>query len=590
MSKKKSFVRRVINDHAAMRAAYLRKFGRDEDGSIIVLTLLLLIIMLVLGGMAVDFMRFESRRVLLQSVSDRAVLAAAKLDQSLDSEEVVVDYFRKSGFESTIVGTPTVSELNGRRSVSVNAGLDVSTFYLRYIGIDQLRAPASSAAVEGVGSVEISLVLDISGSMETSFNVTPDTSSPAICADLIDNTASSKTQIQALREGAACFVRQVISEDTAGQVTMSLVPYSEHVNVGPAIFNQLNVSNSSGGSIDPIEVDATTGELTTTGGNQATCVEIPDAAYGTTDFDDSATYEQVESMQRNTWGRGGFTNNGIDVPSTRDWRQWDLDQPLCPDEVFERIIPVSDNEDALEDAILDLEPRGGTSIFLGLKWGVTLLDPSFADTLDDISNTGVLPGGAPLGAYTDNRPVAYPEDDPTVNSAKYIVLMTDGKNSDSSRVNSDVYRDYDNTALFNEYNIQFMKNCANGYMTAYNGASAEAIDICTDLKTNRDLDATFAYRSGENWRDFNNRIFSDTPKYTAEQGNTLLQNLCTAAKNRNMIIFTIALNADSDGETEMKNCASRVDSELYYFEATGNNLSGIFTAIANQITALRLNL
>ena len=59
------------------RVAFLKQFGRDEDGSIIVLTLLLLFGMLIVGGMAVDFMRYESRRAQLQSVSDRAVLAAA---------------------------------------------------------------------------------------------------------------------------------------------------------------------------------------------------------------------------------------------------------------------------------------------------------------------------------------------------------------------------------------------------------------------------------------------------------------------------------------------------------------------------------
>lgn len=116
-------------------------------------------------------------------------------------------------------------------------------------------------------------------------------------------------------------------------------------------------------------------------------------------------------------------------------------------------------------------------------------------------------------------------------------------------------------------------------MTESRGASTEAIDICDDnLRSDPDFIT-----------DFSDGV-SFSEKYTAAQGNTLLQSLCTAAKDRNMIIFTIALNADTDGETEMKNCASRVDSELYYYEATGNNLSGIFSTIANQITALRLNL
>ncbi|MEO0931364.1 MAG: pilus assembly protein TadG-related protein, partial [Pseudomonadota bacterium] len=55
------------------RGNYLRMFKRDEEGGVLVLTLLLMVLMLVMGGMAVDLMRFEERRVVLQNVSDRAV-------------------------------------------------------------------------------------------------------------------------------------------------------------------------------------------------------------------------------------------------------------------------------------------------------------------------------------------------------------------------------------------------------------------------------------------------------------------------------------------------------------------------------------
>ncbi|MDP5362800.1 MAG: hypothetical protein NWP79_11760, partial [Paracoccaceae bacterium] len=51
-----------------MRRAYLdqkalvSQLKKDEDGAIIILTLLLLISMLIVGGMAVDIMRFETYR------------------------------------------------------------------------------------------------------------------------------------------------------------------------------------------------------------------------------------------------------------------------------------------------------------------------------------------------------------------------------------------------------------------------------------------------------------------------------------------------------------------------------------------------
>ena len=150
------------------RIRYLHAFGRDEDGSVIIMTILLLVTMLIMGGMAVDFMRYEARRATLQSVSDRAVLAAARLNQTLDSRDVVEDYFAKAGFPNALVGAPIVVDNGNSRTVTVRSALDVNTFYLRLAGMDRLTAPARSSATEGVGKVEISLVLNISGSMRFS--------------------------------------------------------------------------------------------------------------------------------------------------------------------------------------------------------------------------------------------------------------------------------------------------------------------------------------------------------------------------------------------------------------------------------------
>jgi len=45
------------------RRMSLAGFRRDEDGSIIMFSLFLFILMILIGGMAVDLMRFETRRV-----------------------------------------------------------------------------------------------------------------------------------------------------------------------------------------------------------------------------------------------------------------------------------------------------------------------------------------------------------------------------------------------------------------------------------------------------------------------------------------------------------------------------------------------
>jgi len=55
----------------------LNRFGRDEDGSMILFGLFLLILMLMASGLAIDTMRAEYTRTTIQNTLDRAILAAA---------------------------------------------------------------------------------------------------------------------------------------------------------------------------------------------------------------------------------------------------------------------------------------------------------------------------------------------------------------------------------------------------------------------------------------------------------------------------------------------------------------------------------
>ena len=75
----------------------LAGFGRDESGTLVIFALMLTVMMMMMGGIAVDLMRYESRRTSLQNTLDRSTLAAAALTQDLVPRAVVDDYFRKAG-------------------------------------------------------------------------------------------------------------------------------------------------------------------------------------------------------------------------------------------------------------------------------------------------------------------------------------------------------------------------------------------------------------------------------------------------------------------------------------------------------------
>lgn len=460
----------------------------------IVLTLMFLTLMMIMGGMAVDFMRFESRRVMLQSVADRAVLAAADINQrdedgNLDAnaalpKAIVLDYFKKAGYEGMIVGEPDIIDTADFRSVGVNAKFDMNSIYLRLIGMETLSAPAAATAVEGVANIELSLVVDISGSMRDDVTPTAD-------------STTSETKIEALRRAAKAFAATMLTEQYKDKISMSVVPYSEHVNIGPDLMANLPVNQVH---------------------DWSHCVEFPDSAFDTAAIDTTVTYEQMQHYQFNS-GDNTLTNT------------------VCPRYDYERVTALSQDLTQIELDIEALTPRAGTSIFMGLKWGLALLDPSMRTPLVGVADPAFA-----------GRPVAYPVNGAATDTQKVIVLMTDGQNDRSWRLHDEFYKSESDYAHWAANNFWYYRNREAGYQNYYD----------------------FVYE-----------------KYTNTTGNIFMQQLCEKAKDNGVIIYAVAVEATPDGETEMGKCAS---SDTHFFSVTGGELETIFTEIAKQITELRLSL
>ena len=92
----------------------LVRFAREEDGVFTILALFMIMMMVLVGGIQLDFMRHEMERSRLQAVADRAVLAAADLDQTLDPSAVVKDYFAKAGMIDYLSNVTVANGLNFR--------------------------------------------------------------------------------------------------------------------------------------------------------------------------------------------------------------------------------------------------------------------------------------------------------------------------------------------------------------------------------------------------------------------------------------------------------------------------------------------
>jgi Flp pilus assembly protein TadG len=470
--------------------ARLRLFSRDESGVMIIMTLMFLVLMMIMGGMAVDFMRFESRRVMLQSVSDRAVLAAAEIEQDKTPADVVIDYFDKAGFGGTIIGAPDVIDTADFNSVGVTARLEMDSIYLQLLGIDKLSAPAAATAVEGVANIEVSLIVDISGSMRD------------IVVPEEPGETSTATKIESLRDAATTFAETMLIPKFQDKISLSFVPYSEHVNIGPDLMANLPVTKIHDWSY---------------------CVEFEEADYLSTAFDMSATYDQMQHFQWNSAYDNGYQNEVVNT--------------ICPQYDYEQIVPLTQNLASLKLEIAKLQPRAGTAIYMGLKWGLALLDPSMRTPVIGIADPAFA-----------GRPVNFPLPGAATDTQKVIVLMTDGVNSNSTRLIDEVYNTPSHYAHWAANNFWYYYSREGGY------------------------------RNVQDW---------DYTKFTNVEANTFMKQLCDAAKLKGVIIYSVAVVAAGDDVSDMADCAS---SDSHFFKATGDELESIFVSIAKQITELRLSL
>jgi len=475
---------------ADVRQGIVKKFAVREDGSMTLLALFLIPMMLILAGMAVDFMRYEGRRTVIQDTADRAALLAASLEYTDIGTGVTVvdDYFRKAGLHEYLDGPAIVTENINNRTVEVNVTQPMDTFFLHLAGIDSIDAKVQSIATQGVGNVEISLVLDISGSMSEK---TTDSR----------GRETNVTKIEALREAATSFVNTALQDSNADRVSLSLVPYSEHVNIGKDLFDRMNTDEKH---------------------NFSHCIDFDDTDFAMSGISAARTYSQSQHID--VWSTGN-TMNYVN----------------CPTRSFEEVTAVTQNRSALVTQISKLQPTMQTSIFLGMKWGLALLDPTMSDVVasDDVAFA--------------NRPSEYSTETETNDTRKVIVVMTDGNNTNSRRIKTEFYDNPDHYAQWAEQPLRTWAD----ENTTYSSSQQTSI-----------------------WNKFTDSL------YDTDEGNRLLKASCDAAKAENVQVFAIAFEAGANGENAMKDCAT--DEDTHYFNTNGDDLNAVFLAIAEQVTDLRL--
>ncbi|MGX9354618.1 vWA domain-containing protein [Roseobacteraceae bacterium S113] len=198
--------------------SFLRKFKEREEGNLTVFSVFMFVGIVGICGIGVDLMMNEMQRTKLQNSLDSAVLAAANLNQDGNPETVVHDYVAANGMAGSVRGVD-VNRTQFSSTVSAQAREDSDPFFLNVMGVDELSATAQATAENSAGNIEISMVLDISGSMGWRHN--------------------GERKITSLQRAASTFVDTVLDPNRHGRTSINLVSYNSYTNIGPTLAGDL---------------------------------------------------------------------------------------------------------------------------------------------------------------------------------------------------------------------------------------------------------------------------------------------------------------------------------------------------------------
>jgi len=537
----------------------LRRFAREEDGVLIKPTIFTFLSMLAVGGIGVDLMRMERDRTELQYTLDRAVLAAADLDQTQTPAAVVLDYLTKSGL-GEYYETPMSDIGLGFRKVTSTIDTDFNAHFMNLTGVGDIPLYASSTAEESIDGLEISLVLDVSGSM------------------------NSNSRLTNLKVAAKEFIDTMVAATTDGKMSISIIPYATQVSVPEDLFDQYNVSAEQ---------------------DYSHCVN-----FSSSDFNNVAlplTTSLDGTMHFSPWYSYDYRSSDGLVPYA-----------VCSPEADREILPLQKDADTLKDFIQNLSAWGNTSIDLGMKWATTLLDPSAQSAIQALT-IGANPS-VPVDFAA--RPSSYTDAD----TIKIVVLMTDGQNTSQYYVHDD-YRsgmsdvwwtdgpggdtDKDRYSQYSSYyNEYYWVNrsgddydrgqwedhafgdgddlCGNSYCSYRVDEPGSPVRLSyAELWARTSLKKNYSYYAQwmGNTSAKNNWYYPVRKYYNTSTKNSRTQDICDAAKEAGIIVYTIGFEAPSGGQAVLQDCAS---SDAHYFDVDGLEISDAFASIATSIRQLRL--
>lgn len=353
-------------------------FGRDRSGNFAVLFGVVGSVLALGAGFAVNVSQLYNARSSLQGVVDAAVTSTARdlttgVIKEADANKSVkafLDANSTAGIlqaDQIVLDKLTVDKT--ANTVQADAHVDVG-LYFPIFGLDNSRrVTASTTALYSDKTVEVAMMLDVTGSMKKS---------------------GTKDKIGDLQDAASNAVTNLLNgnrDQNNPRIRVAIVPYAEAVNTG-GLASTVFVETKNGPKLPP-------------------AIDAP-VSVSVTPAPDKCATERKD--------KDGYADSSSDGPDTsrlnnegktylakvnRDYRMG-----TCP---AAALIPLTADEDKLLKTITDFKANGVTAGGIAAQWGYYMLSPSWRPTI-----VGAGLGAGP--ANFDKKKVA-----------KVAILMTDGQ-------------------------------------------------------------------------------------------------------------------------------------------------------------------
>lgn len=414
--------RRSDRRHLGALRAGLSRFAGDRSGNVAMLFGLMVVVLMLAVGAAIDVGRWLHARDQTLAAVDAAVLAGARYLQTNSDDMVGALGAAQKYYEQNVKSRLPVTDdtikfevADDGQSMTASGTAHISTPFLQFATIDKLPLiNASTAEFSRAGrrigeNLEISVMLDVTGSM-------------------------SGQKLKDLKEAAKDLVDIIVEAGDKDVTTkIALVPFSEDVRLPTT-----SALNKARGNDWPETKQVTTGwgwsqstktyyrsdcVVERTGSQKYSDAEPKSGQYVTPHY--TETYTQAGGG--GGWGWGGWGSGG-------------KKEGKCTIPDNSAIVPLSDDAEMLKSKIDDLSAAGGTAGHLGTAWAWYTLSPDWNALWS-----------------ADSQPVAYD----TPNYKKIAILMTDG-----------------------EYNRQYDANgvSASEQSAANGSATSQARALCTAMK------------------------------------------------------------------------------------------------------------